>query len=439
MRPDLGIRQRWASLWNAMRDPKREHDAMRIWNDVGTDLQAIATGAGNSASGGANGLRKALVASGEAVTPGNSISVADNVASLADGTNSAKQCDGICVSGTGKAGEIWWTAQNGVEITARVKRTSTVTTFGKLYQSATAGVLTNNPDETNLTYTQHVGHFVKWVNPPDGSTPDLAVIVLNVVSVTALVAGSNVTLTQSGNDITIASSGGGGGGAGNIYGAYDIEDATYTDLGLSEEFEDGTLNSAWTVETGTAGTVDPLATVTGAKYDLTTRSKGMLVQTDNTSTSLRLRAATIADGEQLLVSFSAPFPPASSNNAYVPRLGLSGTTTAFSSPRSEMYFDGTNTNSISSFTTSESVGLTIGALPSLRFYFRLVRDGDTYHYFHSNDGTSWSPIRATTASTAAYVWIMLGSGSAWTRTATGDPIGCINWIRHCAYTGLDPW
>src|SRR5690606_4667185 len=106
--------------------------------------------------------------------------------------------------------------------------------------------------------------------------------------------------------ITISSSsGGGGGGSGNISGAYDIEDGEYTDLGLCEEFTGGGINPAWTIISGSSGTVDLLGTGSTFVYDLATREKGMLVECPpSTSGWFAMYAPMIDSGEQMIFSLS---------------------------------------------------------------------------------------------------------------------------------------
>jgi len=235
---------------------------------------------------------------------------------------------------------------------------------------------------------------------------------------------------------------GGGSGSGGIAGAYDIEaggSPTYTDLGLSEEFESGTLNSNWTVAQGSSGSINPIGTVSGAVYDLSGRSKGMLIQTDNTTNLFQMRAAVIASGEQIIISLSIPDSPTTTNNAYVPRLAVSQTTTAFSGTRTEMYLSGSGNSNIMWYPNAAQTAVFNGGRFGARQYFRMVRSGNVFYGFFSVDGTSWVPLGGHTNSTAGYIWIMLGSSAAWTRQSGGDPIACVNWIRHVTYAGLDPW
>jgi len=118
-------------------------------------------------------LRVAVIADGQTVTHGDSINVVNEVARRASGS---LPCNGVCVRATGDGKQILW--HGGTQkVHARVKRSTGIADYGVLYQSATAGVLTN--DITDGT-AQQVGHWEHWVNPPDGSKPDIAVIRLNI-------------------------------------------------------------------------------------------------------------------------------------------------------------------------------------------------------------------------------------------------------------------
>lgn len=142
---------------------------------------------------GANNLRLAMTAVGVSITAGDAVCVIDNVAYLADGTDAARKCDGVCVRGTGEDRRIYWRPTGG-SVVARVKSSTNVSTYGVLYLSVTAGVFTNDPDEAGLEYVQQVGHFKRWVVRQDGTVPDLAEINLNICAV----GGSDAVIEFSG-------------------------------------------------------------------------------------------------------------------------------------------------------------------------------------------------------------------------------------------------
>jgi len=145
-----------------------------------TKGQGIAEGKQTSfdADSGHN-LRVARVAAGEAVIPNSAVCVLNNVAYLSDGTNTARPCHGVCVRGSGNAGEILW--RPGGTAVVRVKRGTSVSAYGTLYQSITPGVLTNDSAEGGLAYVQAVGHFKQWVAPRAGeAAPELAEVNITI-------------------------------------------------------------------------------------------------------------------------------------------------------------------------------------------------------------------------------------------------------------------
>jgi hypothetical protein len=137
---------------------------------VNVKANAITSTGGNGAD---EDLRVAVIADGQTVTHGDSINVVNEVARRASGS---LPCTGVCVRAKGDGRQIFWHG-GSQKVHARVKRSTGIADYGVLYQSADAGVLTN--DITDGT-GQQVGHWEHWVNQPDGSKPDLAVIRLNI-------------------------------------------------------------------------------------------------------------------------------------------------------------------------------------------------------------------------------------------------------------------
>ena len=171
----LDFRMRWRQLRDAIA-ANRVTEVSRLWDDVGEQLQAGM--AADDANTEAN-VFEGRIASGETVVPAMTVCVIDGAVYAADGANAARKASGVAVTGAGKGGSAMWTPGDSL-VLCRVKRSTGVTGYGALYQSVTKGVLTNDPEETGLAYVQRVGQFVRWENPRDGSTPDLAWVWLDV-------------------------------------------------------------------------------------------------------------------------------------------------------------------------------------------------------------------------------------------------------------------
>ena len=284
------------------------------------------------------------------------------------------------------------------------------------------------------------------VSPRGASAPSCQLDGVEIPTVDNIKAGANITLTKSGADVTIASTGGGGGGT-SINGVYRIEgdgSPAYTDLGLSDEFSGGTLNPNWTVVTGTSGTVNLWGTsMSNTVYDLATRPGCMLVQIDDASSSyLQLRAPVIDNDEQLIVCMNVNPYAALTNNAFWCGLSVSSANTSHDAGSYIRFvWDGSDNNNVTTFDGGAIISRKYDGFFTSRTYWRVVRIADEYYWSFSIDGVTWIPMPKRTPGTAAsYVWIILGVRAA-VAPLTGEPapISTINWIRHCAYTGLDPW
>jgi len=227
------------------------------------------------------------------------------------------------------------------------------------------------------------------------------------------------------------------GASGNISGAYDIEaTTTYTDLGLSDEFESSGINSNWTLGGGASPGSVSLLTDTSAIYDRTTRDKGLLIQLKGDATeTFTMRGAGIASGEQIVFSISVPQQNSGDSAPAYFRVGMS--------TGSASYNDGTAVTATyrSNRTTAAIDGLWANMtvpLASTRLYVRMIRSGSAVWITVSQDGTTWTVVGNASDTSMAYTWLVFGS-TAQIGAHVCRPIFCVNWIRHVAYTGYDPW
>lgn len=237
---------------------------------------------------------------------------------------------------------------------------------------------------------------------------------------------------------------GGGGESTNLTGAYDIEgdgSPAYTDAGMSDEFETDALDAQWTAvgaSEGTASltTANPAASV----YDPDTRTKGMLVQVDIAgSVSFRIDDI-LTNGEQIIASISIASPGDATQvgNSQWVGLGVNDNDTDYDSGTwRAVFWDGGDSNRIIAHGSAgtlrevQAIGST-----GVRSYFRILMTGGDLHYYHSFDGTVWSPLGSESATGFTNVWVFFdGKGISYDNA----PIHCVNWVRHVANTNFDPW
>jgi hypothetical protein len=215
---------------------------------------------------------------------------------------------------------------------------------------------------------------------------------------------------------------------------------------VDDEFDSGTLDAKWTAVTGSSGTVALDETAAIAKYDLSTRSGWLLLQSD---TSVELRQDfSVADSSSLIVAVGPPLvshdgEPGITGNEMWFGLTINDNDTGHDSGNYlQIRFD-TVTNGYRILTRSE--GGTIAAtststgkatiLASNLTYLRITREGTAYRFYYSYDGSSWTNVGSTTDSaTFSNVWLWIEASSP------GDPtpIWAVDWIRQ-GTNALDPW
>lgn len=249
---------------------------------------------------------------------------------------------------------------------------------------------------------------------------------------------SGHVLTSNGASSAPSWQASGGGSGGQIQGAYDIEDATFTDAGMTDEFGSSTLDGQWTAVGVSSGTVGLLASTEA--YDLTTRSGTLLVQVGSNTGHIGFRVDDmLTNGEQIIVSCGASYPVenVAVNNQY--RVGISANDNDSDPEGGDFvifYWDGT-TDGMKGFdgttTTHHSNSYTAGS----RFYLRMARDSDTLYGFWSFDGTVWANLGSDSVASKDNFWIWTDSNAAF--NSGPYPVTVFNWVRHVANTNFDPW
>lgn len=246
--------------------------------------------------------------------------------------------------------------------------------------------------------------------------------------------------------------GGGGGGAGNLTGSYDIEgdgSPTYTDAGMSDEFDAGTLDAQWTITNAASGTVDLVGNPATPVYDLSTRSGCLLIQADGGTGDgyvILTVADTLADGEQIIASCLSPEVPGTDNNQNRIGIGVADGPDpdqgASGDDYKMLYYDGSDAGHVKVFGTiggsSTTDGTLLHASPAgRRCYFRIARDGSNYRFFYSVDGTVWAFVGSTSLA-ATHTFLVCGKNSSTSEFAVA-PIYGFEWVRHVANHDYDPW
>lgn len=219
----------------------------------------------------------------------------------------------------------------------------------------------------------------------------------------------------------------------------------YTDAGMSDEFNAGTLDGQWTVVGGVSGSVSMItADPSDSIYDLTSLPGTMLVMI-KPGDAIHFRVDDfLTTGEQIIVCLGAAYPgddTQEGNSAHI-GIGFNDDNTSPSAGNDcRMLWDGADDARL--FSAHTDNGTAIGVIGnyagvSQRSYFRLVRDSNTVHYWHSIDGIVWNSLSSSTqhVSTANNFWITLGSTSP---TPSHAQIAAVHWVRHVANTNYKPW
>lgn len=207
---------------------------------------------------------------------------------------------------------------------------------------------------------------------------------------------------------------------------------------LDDEFE-GAISGSWTVVAGSSGTVDPTAsTGAGMVYDVTTLSKGMLVQPD-ASTSLELRQDyTLPDGKAVIVRFCPSLLydgyPDNELRIFLVVNDDDADYGNLSGGRVSIFWD-TQANFRRFFSSSNSGTNKSENNPGNpgAFYMAIGRDGtDYYTYFCGLGGVPCPMAKYSVGSVLDNVWIAVDAGSS---IAAPLPVSRIDWIREADFVG----
>ena len=218
---------------------------------------------------------------------------------------------------------------------------------------------------------------------------------------------------------------------------------SFTDVGMGDEFNEETLNAAWTAVRGSLGIVDLTGAKAASVFDLTSKPGNLLCQGPNTSSGevIICKDLLMAIGDDVVLAVDLPTVPKSVNNGYHVKLGINDNSTLYSSGTyGYIYVDGSDNDGVQTW-NGGSVGIAVGAANfGGRQYLRIRKtDASTYHTFTSTNGRVWIPLGSFTVASATYLWVTAGPSASWTRGTSPDPIACIPWIRHVSGGGIDPW
>lgn len=234
----------------------------------------------------------------------------------------------------------------------------------------------------------------------------------------------------------------------NINGAYDIEKggvALYTDAGMSDEFNAGTLDAQWTaVGFSGTGTIDDTATnPTDSIYDLATESGTCFWQLDQGDKIGFRQDAIPAAGEQIIVAMWIPYPDdaavGGTANSFRCGIGVNDSDTHYEQGtyRAVMW-DGNDDPRIVHYT-----GATISSEhkysspASGRIYWRMKRVSSTLYWYWSRDGIGWSSLGSVAVGTFNNFWVWADASVA--AGMDNAPILALLWVRHVANVNYRPW
>lgn len=216
-----------------------------------------------------------------------------------------------------------------------------------------------------------------------------------------------------------------------------------------DDFDAGSLDAKWTAVTGTSGTVDIFeAGAAITRYDLTTRSGWLLMQTGkNTGSRVNFRQDyTLPDGSSIVAAFAVNTAGSSSavptNNASDFGISVNSTDTdPITGTYCSVYMDG-QTNTGPRVLVLSSVGSTLSGPDNFSnlgsmVYLRIARVGTIYHCLCSSEfGTTWYHLGSKDLGGAAdNVWIWSQCDA--TFTGLVPVVGC-DWFR-LGTNALDPW
>jgi len=217
---------------------------------------------------------------------------------------------------------------------------------------------------------------------------------------------------------------------------YDIERASFTDNGFSDNF-DGALKSFWDTSQATNQAVNFLGSVSGTRYDLSTLPGALLMQTSSGGEE-GIRADFVpADGEQVVVALTPGGTNTSGdNNSYQTMINLNDDDSGPTSGNvGRLYYDGENNGNVKTY-GSVSNGTTVqdSGVVGRRIYFRVINSGGTIYFAFSVDGEVWRVVDTLT-NAPDNLWIAVRNDNS----ASISPISAFHWIRHTPYNGFVPF
>lgn len=249
--------------------------------------------------------------------------------------------------------------------------------------------------------------------------------------------GSNLSVTDNGDGtVTVSASASGGGFVTDP--AFDIENQTFTDQGMSDDFADGSLAAQWTAVDISAGTISPFSEPTGIIYE-ERQDRGLFMQAASGAGNGGLRLDDmLVDGEEIIIA-CAPGPPNSdANNDHQIKVTLNDDDTGIISGTAvQIYFDGTDNGNIKLF--DFGAGSVIGqafdsGASARRIYFRITHLNGQLYFLYSPSGLAWEYIGSwSTPNDFDNIWIGLRHNG--TTNTDAWAIAQFFWVRHAATNG----
>lgn len=224
--------------------------------------------------------------------------------------------------------------------------------------------------------------------------------------------------------------------------AFDIEqsDPTYTALTMNAEF-DGALSPFSLGGSTVSGTADPIVVPTSPIADTSTRTGSVLLQPYEGATAQIYVSLSLADGEEIIISMSSPYPQGGGgNNDTTYGISINNSTTGYNSgTRDYFYWDGGNEQLDHYNGSSVVTSMTPQLHPGGRFYWRLIRTGDDIIALFSFTGDVWCAFSETDTVTRGHTHLWI-----WYRVAAlafSKMVGPleVRWVRHKSYDGMFPW
>jgi len=288
-------------------------------------------------------------------------------------------------------------------------------------------------EPSRTRYSQPSGNFAGTSQLVD-VLDDGSLVLANVEGIDF---GTNLSVTDNGDGtVTVAASGSGGGGF-VAHPRFDIENQTFTDLGMGDDFSDGSLDAKWTAVSGTNSAVDLFSLGSTAKYEETGTALRMQPGTTNDFVELR-QDSVPANGEEIIIAIDTADPDGDFNNES--QIGFTinddDTDRRGGTESVQFYYDGAD-NNIRGFSNTgfafsdEFVRGQMGGQGN-NVYLRLSRFSDTFYAFASTTGASWTPLAETGDATAFNnFWIFMRNFGS----QTYGGIAFFRWVRRAATNG----